>query len=392
MYVESPHQNMRNGKMKKIGIISPYKEYNYGTVLQAFALQKALEKEGVVAENIRYTKSKPLTFWQRIDRKVRSIFHPEKQEEKGCKPVGLDDYSFFQVPEFKEFTAGFDAFIRRIKTSSELYYPETLLECREYDGYMVGSDQTWSVARTENNKLFFLKGVNEHYPKMSYAPSIGTTHISDDYLQELKSNLKGFRNLSCREKTNCELLSRELQREVSYVLDPTLLLNAEEWNQIALDFCEPVLPHKQYILCYILGEKQSICDFVEKLGKEKGLPVYYIVTRPKYLQMENHLFVTPETFLCLVRDAHTVITDSFHGSLFSINYNTEFYSFTKREDSESIDNDRILELLETMGLKERYKSGLDKVLCETIDYDSVNEKLEKYRKTSLAYLKKCVNQ
>jgi hypothetical protein len=194
--------------------------------------------------------------------------------------------------------------------------------------------------------------------------------------------------LSCRERTNCEILSTALGREVAYVLDPTFLLTANDWNQIA----KPTegMQTKQYILCYILGEKKRISDFAEKLGKEKGLPVYYIVTRPLYLMKKNHLFATPESFLCLIRDAAYVVTDSFHGSILCINYNTQFYSFTKREEVNDVDNDRILEILNTFELSNRYKDDND-TLEEDIDYKAVNSIVEHYREKSKVYLSKTIS-
>jgi hypothetical protein len=375
--------------MKKIAIISPYREYNYGTVLQAYALQKALEKLGVSSEYLNYTTMKPLGLLEKIFKKISSELQKLKAKTNTIDN-NLDDYSFFEAPEFKFFVDGFNAFAEQIHESRHRYNPETIPLCTEYEGYMVGSDQTWSIERTKNNSLLFLKDIDDRYPKMSYAPSIGTTHISEEYLRVLKNNLAAFRNISCREKTNCELLSRELGREVSFVLDPTLLLRSDEWNQIAKKPDRGALCTQQYILCYILGEKKKISDFAEAMGLRLSLPVYYIVTRPQYLEKQNHLFVTPESFLGAIRDAHTVITDSFHGSLFSINYNTEFYSFTKRETEDGADNDRILELLNTMGLQDRFIEFSEEETDSRINYSVVNDILETYRKRSWDYLKRCV--
>ena len=372
--------------MEKIAIASPYKEYNYGTVLQAYALQRKIEELGCRAEYLQFSPRVPLPQWKKILRKALSIVKPRKKPV--CNP-SLDDYSFFKSPEFEEFAHGFDRFISsRIKESSVRYNLSTLPLCRDYDAYMVGSDQTWGEARTSKNPIYFLNCVDERYPRLSYAPSIGTTHISQDYLQTLKENLSRFQSLSCRELTNCRLLSEEMGREVSYVLDPTLLLTAEEWNEVAEKHPDSRLKEKQYILCYILGEKKSISDYAEKLGDEKGLPVYYIVTRPLYLEKENHIFATPESFLSLIRDANTVITDSFHGTIFSLNYNSQFYSFTKREDTNVLDdNDRILEVLNTFHLSNRYKE-INRDIEDETDYAMQNSILGQYREESLSFLKK----
>ena len=315
---------------------------------------------------------------------------PFKPQEPVVKSYSLDDYSFFHFPEFKPFVDGYTCFIReRIKVSKQRYNPFTLSTCNEFDAFMVGSDQTWGEARYLPNSPYFLDGIDDKYPKLSYAPSIGTTHISDTYLSVLVEKLSKFQALSCREKTNCKLLSSKLEREVSYVLDPTFMLSADEWGRMATMPSDPI-EIKHYILCYILGEKQNISDYAEKLGIEKGLPVYYIVTRPLYLQKKHHLFVTPESFLWLIKNAVYVITDSFHGTILSINFNTQFYSFTKRDGLNTDDNDRIVEILSTLNLVNRYKDG-GTTFEQDIDFNEVNPIVDHYREESLFYLRKTIN-
>jgi len=376
--------------MKKIALISPYNEYNYGTVLQAYALQRLLDKEGVDAAYLQYTPVVPPSFWGRLKRIIVSLFRISKSNKAIVTNNGVDDYSFFHSPEFKTFVDGYNDFInRRIKVSRQRYNPLTLPKCDEFDAFMVGSDQTWGEARYLPYSPYFLDGIDDKYPKLSYAPSIGTTHISDNYLSVLMEKLSKFQALSCREKTNCELLSSKLGREVSYVLDPTFMISANEWGGIAAMPSES-MESKQYILCYILGEKQSISNYAEKLGYEKALPIYYIVTRPLYLQKKRHLFATPESFLWLIKNAAYVITDSFHGSILSINFNTQFYSFTKREGANSVDNDRIMEILDTFNLLSRYKDGNQDFEVD-IDFKKVNKLVEHYRKDSLSFLLKTIN-
>ena len=376
--------------MKRIAIVAPYKEYNYGTILQAYALQHVLESEGVDAKYLRYTTMVPSPLWKKVLNKVSATYKKFRLKEPVVKNYSLDDYSFFHFQEFKSFVDGYTCFIReRINVSKQCYNPLTLSACNEFDAFMIGSDQTWSEARYLPDTPYFLDGIDNRYPKLSYAPSIGTTHISDSYLSVLIEKLSKFKALSCREKTNCELLSSKLGREVSYVLDPTFMLSADEWGSMATMPSEPIIS-KQYVLCYILGEKQSISDYAEKLGVEKGLPVYYIVTRPIYLQKRHHLFATPESFLWLIKNAAYVITDSFHGSILSINFNTQFYSFTKRDGLNSVDNDRILEILSTLDLSNRYKDGSTTFEQDT-DYCEVNPIVDYYRKESLSYLRKTIN-
>lgn len=373
--------------MKKLALVAPYKEYNYGTVLQAYALQKKTEELGWDAEYLNFTPIVPKPLWRRLLGRIKRTLMPVRNNPAR----GLDDDTYFSTPEFAVFSKGFDSFIAsKIKESKVKYNPSTLPQCTAYDAYMVGSDQTWGEARTSKSPIYFLECVHPNYPKLSYAPSIGTTHISPEYLQILKEKLSEFRSLSCREKTNCGLLKSELHREVNYVLDPTLLLNASDWNKISSPI-SPYVLEKKYILCYILGEKKSISVFAEKLGKEKGLKVYYIVTRPLYLQKTNRIFATPESFLSLIREADTVITDSFHGTIFSINFGTQFYSFTKRESKEDVDNDRIMEMLRTFNLEDRFRADGDMSFEQDVDYSKIHLLLNRYRQQSMDYLTRTLN-
>lgn len=377
--------------MKKIALIAPYKEYNYGTVLQAYALQKKIIELGFDAEYLNFSPLIPQPFLRRVLGRVkRAVLGGWRAIKQG----ELDDDSFSSSPEFVDFSKGFDSFVGSYIIESKIKYnPITLPMCTEYDAYMVGSDQTWSEARTRTSKesIYFLDCINTTFPKLSYAPSLGTTHISEEYQHILKDKLIEFNSLSCREKTNCKLLSKLLDRKVSYVLDPTLLLNTIEWDIISQSIERYGVKKKQYILCYILGEKKNISDFAEQLGKKKGLKVYYIVTRPLYLQKPNRIFATPETFLSLIREADTVITDSFHGSIFSINFGTQFYSFTKRESKEDVDNDRILEVLSTFNLEDRFRTDGDMSFNPDVDYSEIHLLLNRYRQQSMDYLTRTLN-
>jgi hypothetical protein len=253
---------------------------------------------------------------------------------------------------------------------------------------MVGSDQSWSPNLYRPTKPYFLDIAN-FKNKCAYAPSLGTTVLSDEYRHFLKKKLMSFDYLSCRELVNSKMLSNLLGRPVQHVLDPTLLLTAKNWDDVAT---APAIKGK-YILAYILGEKDVIVNFAECLSKENGIPVYYIVTRPKYLNRDNALMgVGPDDFVGLIKNASCVITDSYHGCLFAINYNVNFYAFGKREGTvNTLDNVRIVEMLTMLGIQNRFLSD-DTIFSkdEDIDYTNVNIIVNSMRTKSLEYLSKCI--
>lgn len=378
------------GNIRKVALAAPFDEPNFGTVLQAYALQKVLEERSIATEYLNYKKIKYSA--------AREALYKIKKKAIGIykrfilrQHVSIDDTSFMNNKSFGKIRNGFRKFVAdNIHSSKNVYDHNSLSMCNDYSAYIVGSDQTWSEERANITDLYFLSMLPEGSLKMSYAPSIGSTNISQSYLLKLENSLSVFKLLSCREKKNCIELSRRLGREVRYVLDPTLLLGAKEWNLIATSSS---LPKKEYVLCYILGEKKCIDDFAQNLALVKKLPIYYIVTRPIYAKKQNTLYPSPEMFLALIRDAAYVVTDSFHGSVFSINFNVNFYSFCKRDDAKGgVDNDRIMEILRMFGLEGRFRKDGVMSLSEDIDYTAVNSYLEKYRQASYDYINEMITE
>ena len=370
--------------MKKIALVSYFKEPNYGTMLQAYALSKVISDKGFENEYISYFARKKTCFLLRIVKSFIKRFIRLRQS---------GEFDFFKTKDFEDIINKFHLFKETyIPYSKEDYFYNTIAKANKiYDSFIVGSDQTWSQYMNQGCKTInFLFFVKEPSRKMCYAPSFGTTYLSSQYMSFLVEALSSFKYLSCREKENCEELQKQLKKTVYNVLDPTLLRLSTEWDE--LEEKTPNMP-ENYILAYILGTKQLISDFAEKLGNEKGLPVYYILTRPDYLTRKNLLSnVGPKEFLGLIKRARFVVTDSFHGTIFSINYNVPFYSFAKRTKTEldisNNDNERILLFLKVLHLESRFIHDDDTQIKfdSTIDFNEVNKILEIKRKESFKYL------
>jgi hypothetical protein len=375
---------------KRIGLISPHRDPNYGTMLQAYALAKAIEHIGGRAEYISYhsyitrnTVQKALYYllnpW-----KILSRFKQNRN-----KNSGIDDYSFFKTPEFATITNEFEDFYQKhIPHTSVIYNPKTIRNITGFSKFIVGSDQTWSPILYRANSINFLDFVKEDAQKNSYAPSLGTTNIPEDFQKLLKEKLSSFNNLSCREKSNCKVIGNLTGKLVVPVLDPTLLLSPKLWSEIA----KPLQMPRKYILCYILGERKCISDFAEMLGKKKNMPVYYIVTRPVYLNKRNCLKeLGPSHFITLISKATYVVTDSFHGTIFSINFNRNFYCFSKREEDANInDNNRLMEILSDFKLTNRYRNDGETKLVKDINFEKINQLLSAKRSESENYLRRIV--
>ncbi|WP_187367648.1 polysaccharide pyruvyl transferase family protein [Bacteroides bouchesdurhonensis] len=367
--------------MKKVGIVSYHREANYGTMLQAYALAAAIKKCGTDCEYIDYYETLlPPAYISILRRCLSNLYHFLHLPSRG-------DFGFFDSYEFRGILKAFTKFHEKyIPLSKDSYYFNTLGDLEDkYEFFITGSDQTWSKAMNMNPyAINFLPFIKDYNKKRSYAPSMGTIHLDSDFKDTLIQELAKFSFASCRERPNCNALTPMIGHKIHYVVDPTLLLTKDDWNTIAI----PPLIQGKYILAYILGTKKCISQFAEKIGREKSLPVYYIITRPEYLNKKNALNnVGPSEFLGLIRDAEYVVTDSFHGTIFSINYGVNFYSFNKRNNEDRIsDNDRISVFLEELELSDRFRQDDDARISPDINYNNSTIFLNKLRDMSMQYL------
>lgn len=373
--------------MKKIGIITYYRYYNYGTALQAYALQKAVSLLPDVQSELidyRYLKRANKSRWWFIKVRLKHLFDYIKNYKKVSRKVKYKDLFMEKQPLFVRF---FDDYFR-LSPNTYLLNEELQNNPPAYDVYMVGSDQTWSPLIGLNPALF-LKFAPRGACKVAYAPSIGVTEFNEEQKQFFSEALSSFQHISCREDLGASVLSECYQGEVPVVLDPTLLLNSKQWSEMAV---KPTI-EGDYILCYLIGDRPYYREYVRQLSKQMNCPAYYIPVSWRDVGEGNQLLpkAGPREFLGLIKHAKCVCTDSFHGSIFSINFNTPFYTFLKHAGGESAsDNSRIVGILKKFGLESRLRSPQSPVAFEEIDYKSVNERLEALRASSWQYLKDAV--
>lgn len=369
--------------MKTIGIITYHHYYNYGTMLQALALQEKVEQLGYQAELIDFKQDNSLSRYEMLKLRIKRM------------PVYIKERKKYRAladsrEKIKEKNELFEQFYKTYLHVGKKKYTTTqqLMENPPvYDGYVVGSDQTWNPFVANSPEAFFLPFVENKSKKGSYGPSLAVKSLSDEKEKEYRKKLSNFSFLSCREQDGAQLLSRITQKEVKCVLDPTLLLSAKEWGK----YCEFEIPKEPYILVYFLGEKSEHRRAVEKIQK---LTNWKIISLPAaYLETENNdykkVWGGPKEFLSLIRGAALICTDSFHGTMFSINFQRNFFSFCKSSDSEeSSENSRLYSALNIFGLSNRIIHNMDNLTAEdiSIDYKNVIPILEEQRRDSIEYL------
>lgn len=380
--------------MKKIGIISYFNYYNYGSMLQGYALQKYISQldKTIDCENINYrhaSKYKSSLFamiQMRISRFGYYFTH--------LKEV-ITKHNYSNRIQLKKNL--FDKFLHHYTNTTDHLYSskEELLESDfNYDVCVTGSDQTWSpiVSGGYQESPMFLDFLKSDVIKAAYAPSLGVANYTNEQKSFLKEKLADFRLISCRETNGAKFLSNLLCREVPSVLDPTLLLIKQQWEEI--EVIPPNIP-KDYIFCYFIGHRKYYRDFAIKLSKQTNLPLFYIPVSWRDCKKSNNLIFEagPREFVGLINHATYVCTDSFHGVAFCSNLGKNFYAFVKHSGNiHGGDNSRLFDYLERIGLTDRLFESYtgDEIDIHSINYSLVEEKLAEERKKSYAYLNELI--
>lgn len=261
------------------------------------------------------------------------------------------------------------------------------------DIFIAGSDQIWNPAWTED--AYFLNFVPDNNGKIAYAASIGANEVPQDFLEHVVPYLRRFDFISVREESAKEILQPYLDQEIKVTLDPTLLLPQEEWDKIAV---QPMIP-QPYIFVYLLGEKRAHRRLIKKFARTLGLKIAFLPHVHFHFNPADCFFadynlydVGPAEFVGLVKNAEIVITDSFHGCVFSIIYGRKFWALKRHKDSDPQNmNSRLYTLFDSLGLGDRLIENEDacydaNFLDKPIDYDGVTAKLNAQRKESADFL------
>jgi hypothetical protein len=372
----------------KIGIITIFKANNYGAELQAFALQNKLELMGHESELIDYPFYKHPT-------------HVTCRQSKPLFDIGLKNRLKEQVYPFLKSAQNFsirnDIQTREIKMGafhqahsrlSKVCYNsmETLYAADlPYDLFMVGSDQVWNPRMNSSLDPYFLTFAPPNKPRVSYASSFGVSVLPEHTKKIYAERLSAFNALSVREEQGVRIVHNLLGHAPEHVLDPTLLLDENDWTQVAV----PVYKAVPYVLIYELMPCGALSEVAEHVASQiKNAQVVRIrggagiKKKPRVVENDD---AGPSEFVGLFLGASAVVTNSFHGTAFAINFRKPVYPVIPvRMHNAS----RIESLLELLGLKNRIlheASKMDVDLGE-IDYCAVMGRLECERKKSVNYL------
>lgn len=381
----------------KIGVITIEKVNNYGAELQATATIKVLQGMGYETEIIDYCYYKN---WNFKDTRISAPF--VSMNVKGRLMYWVKYRLVNRIvakilpllyPTVKRRIRRFEDFHKINTRMSKRYLsmPELYQTKMDYDVYVVGSDQVWNPSASSSIEPYFLTFAPKEAKKISYASSFGVSNIPASLYEKYKKLLSNIDYLSVREQTGVCLVKTLTGRDATCVLDPTLLLNKKQWGNIMLAY--PHMPSR-YILVYQLLPSETLPSLAKSIAEEMKCPIYYLAKRAYAVNAPNGMRVIkdagPAEFLWLIKNASCVVTNSFHGTAFSVNFCTPFYTVL---NSKRGSNARITSLLNSVNLMGRIVYEGDKLpFFSFYDANYVQKHIEMLRKDSTSYLEKALKK
>lgn len=381
----------------RIGVLTMLtNSVNYGGVLQAYALVRAIKNlmgdckieqicfERSLESAPEVSKAKKMTNISVLGRLIiHKIVHFRKNRS----------LRHFLASKNKK-RAIFKTFVDAYVPHTEKIYNQYSINLLKEDVVIVGSDQVWNFSFAD--PVFLLDFVSKDQYKMSYAAGMSNKNLGQSQMEALRTSLSSFDAISVREESSVPLLSSITDKDVVWALDPTLLLNEADWEEI----CAPRQIDSGYVFCYFLGKLGIRRTDIGKFAKKRGLK---IVTMPfsasTACQDGNFGDVRlynagPSEFLSCIKYADYIFTDSFHASVFAHLYKKDFFVF-ERADEPGM-SDRVYSLVKLFGTEARFCDGKKKNNLRyieglsSIDYSKPSAKYINAKSDSLAFLRACL--
>lgn len=368
--------------MKKIKIITFQNAHNYGALLQAFALQNKLSESNDV-EVINYDNLVIGKIYKIINVHTDNLV---KFIKSMVKSFGLYIPNKIRYKNFKDFQT------KKIKLTQEVYHTEEdfINRSPEADVYITGSDQVWNSQITEGlQDSYTLNFGKENVNRISYAASIGKSSISKDEEDIYIKKISSIKHISVREETAKKALSELIENPIETVLDPTLLLTKDEWEENIKDIKKE---KEKYILAYVVEPDEEYIKIANELSENKKIKIIHFSLRKRGLKniLKCAYTVGPLEFVSLIKNAEYVICTSFHATVFSIIFNKKFFVIPHRKTGS-----RVTDLLKKLNIDNRAINTIEQFkkvdYDQEIDYENVNKILEKEREKSLNWLNNAIN-
>lgn len=357
--------------MKKVGIITFHFVNNFGGALQTYALRRVLsDRIGVDAEVIDYRN-----WFIRLTDRIRLLPISTNINEilsglKTMKPR-ID-----RRHKFGMFTKTYNKMSRKYNSFRSLKNNPP-----KDDKFICGSDQIWNPFLTMGiSWSYFLEFEHNPENKIAYAPSFGTDGVKEKYRNKIAKSLNSIKYLSVREKSGQDFIKELTGRDAERLIDPTFLLEKEEWESIGVN---PVKSKEPYILLYIMQRDMEVYEYARKIKEQMGIRLIEISRygyNPGFVD-ETMISVGPDEFLGLFRDASYICTNSYHGLAYSIIFEKDFCLIPSKRFTARINN-----MIDLLKIDNRSEGDDLKSLTASYDRVLVKEIIEKERAKSFEYL------
>lgn len=359
----------------RIAILTYHNTRNYGAILQCYALQTIMKRLLKCDCDVLNYDCKYLSDVY----KIKKIYENTGVKEL-VKWLLMNKHEKKLQCEFKKFMSD------NIKLSPRYDSTNIINANDSYSVFVTGSDQVWNGKLNGNDENYYLSFVNENNLRFSYAASFGGSHLNKFEKYMIKNELPKFKAISVREENAITLInSNESSNiEACLVLDPTLLLTYSDW--LGFVSKNDFFRKRKYILVYLIADTPSILSFAKKLAKVRKLDVICIhKSYRNFGGVTNVKDASVYEFLNYVYNAEYVVSSSFHGICFSINFHKNF--FYELDNRKINNNSRIESLIGITNLKNReIVNGNNLFINDSIDYDEVEKKLKSYRDKSYEFI------
>lgn len=369
---------------KKIGILTFHNAHNYGAVLQAYALKTKLNRMGYEAAVLNYRN-------KYIEKTYRKVLHIDFWKRdilpsrwgKVCREIRD---VFYGLSEWQKQWKVFENFIlEKLLDNDNRKLTLEDVEKSKCDVYVLGSDQIWARELTHGMDPAYFGKFASDKKKISYAASVPNGSIPENEKPYFKEYLKALSHISVREEKLAEAIRELTGREVETVIDPTLLLEKDDYLPLLY---EKPLKKGDYVFAYFVVENEILSRCAKQAAELLGCELVELhYKKTPQIHGDNMIFdAGPREFLTYIRDAKLVLTNSFHGTVFSILFQKKFYSVYK-------ENGRIENLLGFLGLDERHiKDATEIALENEIDYGQAESRLIEYRQKSVEYMERSLSE
>lgn len=366
----------------KIYTITYHRCYNFGATLQAYALMKYLRNQGCDAQIVDYF---PKRMW------FRNRFFALGGERSKKNIFTKFVYLILQFPSRLSQLLRKKAFDKFEKKYFELTnkitnYPDLSTKLGQADFYICGSDQIWNphVAINNNDPAFYLEFVSENKKKIAFAASFGVDKLSDNDIHIIKPMINNFSKIFVREKSGLSILADMGVNNAQTVADPVFLLSKDDWNKFTYNINE------KYILVYALSDYKKAINIAKAIADKTKLKIFNISLNKIKGADKDLTSVGPFDFLSYIKKCEYFVTDSFHGTAFSLIFNKNFILFKRNGINMS---SRLINLLDEFKIENRFINDDFQLfdLLKPIDYLNINNHLNDYANDARNKLLNAIN-